>query len=346
MQSLKQQIASLNWQEATPSMQIAIQYKGKWQEDIILGQKYQYYDIASLTKVFFTSPIFYYLASQKQLDFEMPVKHFLDWKLPRELCLKHLLYHKSGYIWWNDYYRKIPIPENIVESRQWDSLEALVANEKIKLDEKCIYSDVDFIVLGFVLRSIYKKELSEIWQEFSHEFSLNLHFNKNNLPKYEVKDYAPTEDCPWRSKVLQGEVHDDNTWAFGGVSTHAGLFASLSDCKSIANLFRRNYLGESIFASKGSFRNFITRKAKRGVGDWAFGFMLPSRPRSSSGDFFSETSIGHTGFTGTSFWYDLEKDLQVIILSHRVHPRRENKAFVNLRPKLHNIIYQWTIKDN
>ena len=71
-------------------------------------------------------------------------------------------------------------------------------------------------------------------------------------------------------------------------------------------------------------------------GDWALGFMLPSKGSASCGRYFSANSFGHTGFTGTSLWYDPRRDRMVVILANRVHPTRENTKFVKLRPLLHN----------
>ena len=85
-----------------------------------------------------------------------------------------------------------------------------------------------------------------------------------------------------------------------------------------------------------------TRSLAKGKGDWGYGFMIPSEQGSSAGELFAKNSFGHTGFTGTSFWYDHQRDLFVGILSNRVHPSRKNKGFVRLRPQIHDWIVQKT----
>ena len=79
--------------------------------------------------------------------------------------------------------------------------------------------------------------------------------------------------------------------------------------------------------------------AKRG--DWGYGFMIPSLQGSSAGSLFSKKSFGHTGFTGTSLWFDPGRDLLVCLVSNRVHPTRKNRGFVSLRPLLHDWIVEF-----
>ena len=78
----------------------------------------------------------------------------------------------------------------------------------------------------------------------------------------------------------------------------------------------------------------------RSCGDWAYGFMVPALKGSSAGEHFSKKSFGHTGFTGTSLWFDPERDLLLCLLSNRVHPSRSNQGFIRLRPKLHD----WSVE--
>ena len=81
---------------------------------------------------------------------------------------------------------------------------------------------------------------------------------------------------------------------------------------------------------------FAKRAVEEGKGDWALGFMMPTPGQASCGHYFDLSSIGHTGFTGTSTWYDPKMDLAVCILSNRLVYGRENNRFKDLRPKIHN----------
>ena len=137
-------------------------------------------------------------------------------------------------------------------------------------------------------------------------------------------------------------VHDENAWSIGGIAPHAGLFGGISDLESYGFLLRNIYLGRwNKLISAETLSLFAKRSLPKNCGDWGLGFMLPSLKGSSAGDLMSRKSIGHTGFTGTSFWMDLEKDLFVSLLSNRVHPTRDNKGFVRLRPMIHNWVVEY-----
>ncbi|MCK4727395.1 MAG: serine hydrolase, partial [Desulfobacterales bacterium] len=100
----------------------------------------------------------------------------------------------------------------------------------------------------------------------------------------------------------------------------------------------------SIYAGKwniGLFRRDVVQtffQRQSDVGSWALGFDTPTRPDSSSGQYFSDQSVGHLGFTGTSFWVDLLKGVIVILLTNRIHPNRENERIKAFRPLLHDTV--------
>ena len=206
-----------------------------------------------------------------------------------------------------------------------------------------MYSDVGFITLGHALEMMFCRPLIETWNEVKELFypKSTLNFHPHNVPVFKPSLYAPTERSEWRKKTIQGEVHDDNAWAFGGVSTHAGLFGSIDDL-STAGLFIRGQLhGLAKTAIKQKTAKLFAGRARpEGKGDWALGYMMPTPGSASCGSMFSTNSIGHTGFTGTSLWFDPQEDLFVSILSNRVFLGRDNKTFAGLRPKIHNWIME------
>src|SRR5690606_36055735 len=106
-------------------------------------------------------------------------------------------------------------------------------------------------------------------------------------------------------------------------------------------LLRASIRGERKgFVSEKTARLFTKRAIPGSRGDWALGFMMPSKGTASCGPLFSADSVGHTGFTGTSLWYDPRKDLLVTILSNRVHLTVENTEIRNLRPLIHTWIVE------
>jgi CubicO group peptidase (beta-lactamase class C family) len=185
--------------------------------------------------------------------------------------------------------------------------------------------------------------LIEIWSRIKEEFypRTSLEVHDSNLPKAPVRLYAPTERCEWRSKLIQGEVHDDNTWAFGGVSSHAGLFGSIDDLGWYALLLRSQIKGISKTSIKQKTAQLFAQRSRPvGRGDWALGYMMPSPGASSSGSYFSPYSIGHLGFTGTSIWYDPVADVSIGMVSNRVFYGRDKNEFAALRPKIHDLIIE------
>jgi len=151
---------------------------------------------------------------------------------------------------------------------------------------------------------------------------------------------APTERCPWRKRLLCGEVHDDNAWVMGGVAGHAGLFSSARDIDSLLNCLQRCYEGEDDFIPQAIIREFWTVNAAVPGSTWALGWDTPAATGSAAGTLFSSHTVGHLGFTGTSIWLDLDRRRHIVLLSNRVHPTRENDAIREFRPILHDLVNQ------
>ncbi len=147
--------------------------------------------------------------------------------------------------------------------------------------------------------------------------------------------FASTEICPWRKKTVHGEVHDDNAWVAGGVEGHAGLFGTAFAVWQVLGKLMED-LKQSFV--KDSVPNLFFSGKRNGY--MVAGFDTPSVSGSSSGKYFSRASVGHLGFTGTSFWMDPVKDLIVILLTNRVHPHRNNEKIKQFRPQIHDLILE------
>ena len=149
---------------------------------------------------------------------------------------------------------------------------------------------------------------------------------------------APTENCPWRKKILCGEVHDDNAYAMGGVAGHAGLFSSARDVHAFLVRMDQCFKGKDNFLPQALVQEFFKRSESSGNGNFALGWDTPTPERSASGHLFSSHSVGHLGFTGCSIWWDLEKNCHIILLTNRVHPSRKNEKIKEFRPFIHDEI--------
>jgi CubicO group peptidase (beta-lactamase class C family) len=150
---------------------------------------------------------------------------------------------------------------------------------------------------------------------------------------------APTEVDSWRGRLLCGEVHDENAAALGGEAGHAGLFGSVDAVLAITGIWMQAYHGRAAMLDQGLVREFTRRQDPAGAASWALGWDTPSIP-SSAGQYFAARSFGHLGYTGTSIWIDPEQELEVVLLSNRVHPTRTNEAIRDFRPMIHDLVYR------
>jgi CubicO group peptidase (beta-lactamase class C family) len=154
---------------------------------------------------------------------------------------------------------------------------------------------------------------------------------------------APTELDPWRGRVLQGEVHDENAAVMGGVSGHAGLFTSADDLLTFAEwLLAQSAGGRGGQADTPTIQATVlhefTRRQNLVPGSSrALGWDTPA-PESSSGRFLSPSSFGHTGFTGTSLWLDPQHRLAIVLLSNRVNPTRNNPRWAPVRGRIADLV--------
>jgi CubicO group peptidase (beta-lactamase class C family) len=328
---------------AAPGLLLQVYWEGRKICDISAGETYPYYDLASLTKIVFTVPALMLAFDKGLWTFGTQVDELWPGFPATGVKLKDLLTHSGGALWWYPFYKEIDV-QSSEEDRRVYLKQKIQSLDWMPTDES-VYSDVGMLTLGFCLETLLARPLIEIWKGLKagiySEFE-TLDFHPGNRSPKPRTSYAPTEMCAWRGRLMQGEVHDENAWALGGVSSHAGLFGGIGDLSGYGLLLRSGLLG----ISKGGLRSetlklFAQRARPAGKGDWGLGFMKPAASNSSCGDRFSEHSLGHTGFTGTSLWYDPGRDLLVAILSNRVFFGREHEDFKKLRPMVHN----WVVEE-
>jgi CubicO group peptidase (beta-lactamase class C family) len=141
--------------------------------------------------------------------------------------------------------------------------------------------------------------------------------------------------------MIVGEVHDENAFSLGGVAGHSGLFGIAQGAFILISFLWdicRDSLQNDAWSSE-VVKDFWTRQNIVPQSTWALGFDTPSSSNySSCGRFFSSRSVGHLGFTGTSFWLDLDQGILVVLLTNRVYPTRENNKIRQFRPMLHNLV--------
>ena len=210
---------------------------------------------------------------------------------------------------------------------------------------KSVYSDLGFILLGLAIESVSQQSLSHYCAEriFNPLKAKPLWYCGNSVQcsdrGHSLSNISVTEQDSWRGRWLQGEVHDENAYALGGVAGHAGLFGTAEAVSVMSSAWLDAYLDRGNFLDPQLVRQFTTRQGESSDSSWALGWDTPSNP-SSSGAYFSLSAFGHLGFTGTSIWIDPEVELEVILLTNRVHPTRDNNTIREFRPMIHDVVYE------
>ena len=297
------------------------------------------FDLASLTKPLATVLAVMHLVQEGCMALDRPCAVY--WPQfsgggKERITVRHLLSHSSGLPAWRPYYLRLvrrPMVERRDILQQWLIDEPLAAGP----GERVEYSDLGFMVLQWLVEMISGQSLDRfVASSIYRPMGIKKLFFNARCQRRVGLSFAATELCPWRGRLLVGEVHDDNAYAVGGVSGHAGLFGTAGAVGEVLCKLSRAERGaspKSLFDPK-----LLSSFFKRQVGSWALGFDTPDVENSSAGRFFSIESIGHLGYTGTSFWMDLRRDIAVILLSNRVHPSRYDMRIKDFRPRLHNAI--------
>ncbi len=321
-------------EKVTPGFQLCLLNGGRETLRIDWGKTYDFYDLASLTKILFPVTACLLNSTPVKATLHRDLCDLLPWWTKRGLSLFQLLTHTGGLPWWRPFYLQT-FAKN--PQRAWLQLTPLLRSLRRSPRTKAIYSDVDFLFLGKALEVVLDKPLAELWTDVSQFWSNDLHFNIGGKTAHARERYAPTEKDPRGRGFLQGLVHDDNARVLGGMAPHAGLFGSLDAVVACTKIWRRAHRQGCARIPMAWMKTMTRRAVPVAVGDWGLGFMKPTPKTSSAGRWFSPSSFGHTGFTGTSVWMDPRRDVIVVILANRVHPTRRNKKFQKLRPLLHDL---------
>lgn len=305
------------------------------------------FDLASLTKPLATAPALIRLIQENKISFDTRVADVLPLFSANDkadIRVINLLCHNSGLPAYRPYYKTL---RNLSEKKSLFALKTLVLNEPLvnPVGEKVVYSDLGFMILGWIIEELAGISLDRyIVEKVYKPLHLNdLFFISGNKYAHSGRVFAATEECPWRKKIISGEVHDDNAWVVGGVAGHAGLFGTIADVHGVL----KEYLLTYNDSTKGNFFDpvvldvFLSEYNNTGRTP---GFDMPAAINSSSGDMFSKNSVGHLGFTGTSFWMDLDSDIIIILLTNRVNPLRANIKIREFRPEIHNYIMRFLQK--
>jgi CubicO group peptidase (beta-lactamase class C family) len=293
------------------------------------------FDLASLTKVVATTAAAMVLFERGQFALDQRVAEVVpefaegEDSRKKQITFRMLLAHSSGLPAHVRFFEQVKTKQDLLRAAFAVPLESPPMT-------RAEYSDIGFIILGVALERIAKQPLDhfcalEIFQPLG---MLDTGFR----PAKERRRFIPPTlaAVDFRSRVIQGEVHDENASVMGGVAGHAGLFAPATDVAKFAGCMLRG--GDPIL-KPATIKLFSTREQLPSGTTRALGWDTPSSP-SQSGKYFSSHSFGHLGYTGTSLWIDPERELSITLLTNRTWPDNSSQAIKQVRPAVHDAIIQ------
>jgi len=291
------------------------------------------FDLASLTKPLCAGALAAIAGDALPLD-AAPGRYLPEWKQTRfdGIRIEHLLTHTSGLAAWYPMYTR---GEGAAAYRK-----TLATMEpQARPGGQVVYSDLNFLVLGDILETLFTAPLDRLFAELVAGPSGS---RAGFLPPGGA-DTAATEKgdrferamvasrgltyARFRDGVVRGEVHDGNALRRGGVAASAGLFAAAADVYALARLWL-----EPARVDAGRDRTPDLAEARG----------LAWQGRRGAGSAISEMSpnaFGHTGFTGTSLWIDPDRELVSILLTNRIHPEVREIPFNEVRQRFHAAVY-------
>jgi len=317
-----------------------------------------FFDLASLTKPLATALGILLLVDQGVLHLKSRLVDVCAYPASADkkgITIAHLLAHASGLAPYKEYYRRFP-PAATCTHRP-ELLAAILKDPLLyPTGTDCRYSDLGFMLLGEILEQACSMPLDVFFrQNIARPLTLkkDLFFrplntkgcgDKNEKMK---KRFAATENCPWRQRILQGEVHDEHCYLLGGIAGHAGLFGTVSGVCTLCTAILDAWQGRPTPLTIS--RKTLAKALRPQYPDssWCLGFDTPSPTGySSGGRYLARQSIGHLGYTGTSFWIDPLREIILVLLTNRVHPSRENKKIRDFRPMFHDQVLSFILQDS
>ncbi|MBT4362823.1 MAG: serine hydrolase, partial [Candidatus Marinimicrobia bacterium] len=302
------------------------------------------FDLASVTKVIATTSAAMKLYEEGKLDLDTTVVSYLPEfagpdstidSLKQTITVKNLLTHTAGMKPFKRFYAmEAPNKEALLDSVFQAELDTIPGT-------KYKYSDIGLITLGKVLEKLAGTDLKTFTDSVIYK-PLAM-YGTGYLPNQKLDQIVPTEISELDSMLVHGFVHDENSHSLGGITGHAGLFATSIDLARFAQMMlNKGTLGDTVIFKPETIELFTQRaNMLEEENSRCLGWDSPSKS-SSGGVYLSANSFGHTGFTGTSIWIDPDNQMFVILLTNAVHPNRSYKYpnYFDWRQRVHAGVYE------
>ena len=341
-------------------------------DSLIKVEQDHLYDLASITKTLAATLAIMKLYDEKKLRLDDIISKYikrLNGSNKKNSSFHELLIHQSG---WKPYIshqlslikkngklksrfiddesskKRIQLANNLfIKKSYYNKIVRKIKRTKIESKGEYLYSGLFFCLVPEIVENISGESFqSYLYENFYSKIGVNLTFNP--AKNYQINKVVPTEnDVTFRKQLIQGYVHDETAAIMGGISGNAGLFGSANDVGKMSELLlnkgklnSEQIINENTVKYFSNPENYKNERAVRGLGF--------DKPRlTSSGKItpsqkFSDLSYGHTGFTGTFFWIDPEKETIIVLLTNRVYPSRsyENLYDLDVRRKLVDIVIE------
>jgi len=322
------------------------------------------WDLASVTKASAATPSLMLLNDRGLFDPDKTLGHYLPWyrfSNKGDMLLREMLAHQAGLRAWIPFWRNtlendstfrrgifrdysnrrfaLQVSDSIYMNRHYLKDMFREIRDSPRGDKRYVYSDLTFILAAEIIESLTGTTIDRFAPENIYRPIGALNITYNPLQKYPRERIVPTEyDSLFRRQLLRGTVHDEGTAMLGGVSGHAGLFATGNDLLKVVEMYRRGgeYGGVRVLSNE-VLKEFTRVQYPENDNRRGLGFDKPLLPNDTipPEEMYpcpsaSPNSFGHSGFTGTFIWVDPDEEISYVFLSNRVYPTRDNPRLSDL----------------
>jgi len=305
------------------------------------------FDLASVTKAIGTTVVAMIATERSRLQLDEPLRCWLPVSAALgRVTPRQLLCHSAGLPAWlplheelEDATRQWTQPRDRQRVRQWMRQRIGALPLEYEPGSGAVYSDLGFMVLEWLLEVRMGERIDSVLRS---QFLDLLGLTQTGYIDLDAPrspgEFVATERCQWRGRVLEGEVHDHNTFAMGGISGQAGLFSTAQEVhRMLLDLWQSWRHGQGVLG-RSTVRHFWSPSGVPGS-CFRLGWDGPSpEGYSAAGGLMSRAAVGHLGFTGCSVWLDPERGFWVVLLTNRIHPSAENRRIAEFRPELHDLL--------
>lgn len=341
-------------------------------DSLIPVQNSDLYDLASVTKISASAPAMMKLSQDNMIDISKPFSKYwrkFFWSDKRKISMIDIMCHQGQLYPWIPFWKSaldenkqlnnkvfltsyskkfsLQVAKNLYINKKYKKkIYKEIKKSKLLEEKKYKYSDLSFFYYPEMVEKLTKQDFESYLKEnFYKKLGANsLCFNPLRFQK--INEIVPTEyDKFFRKQLLHGYVHDEGAAMLGGVSGHAGLFGNANDLAKLVQMYQNygeygglRYIDSTLLKNWTSYQ-FKENGNRRGI---IFDKLSPTNPEwGTPSPSTSESSFGHSGFTGTFVWADPETGLLFVFLSNRVYPTRENKLLMkyNIRTNIHQVLY-------